>query len=71
MKNILKNKLLSAGVLTASLLSTQANAGVDELFAAIDLATVAASVTAVGVLIIGINMVMKGISLGKRTINKA
>ena len=71
MKNILKNKLLSAGVLTASLLSTQANAKVDELFAAIDLATVAASVTAVGVLIIGINMVMKGISLGKRTISKA
>ncbi len=73
MKNILKNKPLVAGVLTASMLSGQAMAAgeVDAIFAAIDLSTIAASVGAVGVLIIGIAMVMKSITLGKRAVDKA
>nr|VVV04116.1 hypothetical protein AW0309160_01499 [Aliivibrio wodanis]VVV04126.1 hypothetical protein AW0309160_01509 [Aliivibrio wodanis]VVV04136.1 hypothetical protein AW0309160_01519 [Aliivibrio wodanis] len=73
MKNILKNKLLVAGVLTASMLSGQAMAAgeVDAIFAAIDLSSIAASVGAVGVLIIGIAMVMKAITLGKRAVDKA
>ena len=69
----MKNKLLVAGVLTASMLSGQAMAAgeVDAIFAAIDLSTIAAAVGAVGVLIIGIAMVMKSITLGKRAVDKA
>lgn len=42
-----------------------------EIFAAVDLSTVAAFVAGAGVTIIGINMGFKGISLGKRAVNKA
>lgn len=42
-----------------------------DIFAAIDLSTVVGAVTAAGVLIVGINLAMKGISLAKRAINKA
>ncbi|AAL40839.1 putative major coat protein precursor [Vibrio phage ND1-fs1] len=42
-----------------------------EIFAAIDFAGIAALVTAAGVAIIGINMAFKGITLGKRAVNKA
>lgn len=42
-----------------------------DIFAAVDLTTVAAFVGATGVLIIGIAMAFKGISLGKRAVNKA
>jgi hypothetical protein len=41
------------------------------IFAAVDLSTVATWVAATGVLIIGIAMAFKGISLGKRGISKA
>lgn len=43
---------------------------VDQIFAAIDLTTVAASVLALGVLIIGVAMAFKGVDLGKRGIKK-
>lgn len=42
-----------------------------DIFAAVDMTTVAAFVGGVGVLIIGIAMAFKGISLGKRAVNKA
>lgn len=42
-----------------------------EIFAAVDLTSVAAFVGATGVLVIGIAMGFKGISLGKRAVNKA
>lgn len=42
-----------------------------DIFGAIDFAGVAAFVTAAGVSIIGITMAFKGISLGKRAVNKA
>lgn len=42
-----------------------------DIFAAVDLTTVAASVTAIGVLVIGITMAYKGIDLGKRGVKKA
>lgn len=42
-----------------------------DIFAAVDLSTVAAFVAATGVVIIGINMGFKGIDLGKRGIRKA
>lgn len=42
-----------------------------DIFGAIDFAGVAALVTASGVAIIGINMAFKGITLGKRAVNKA
>ncbi|WP_312197351.1 hypothetical protein [Stutzerimonas chloritidismutans] len=42
-----------------------------EIFAAVDLATVATWVGATGVLIIGIAMAFKGIDLGKRGVKKA
>lgn len=42
-----------------------------DIFGAIDFSGVAALVTAAGVAIIGINMAFKGITLGKRAVNKA
>jgi hypothetical protein len=42
-----------------------------DIFAAVDLADVATFVTGAGVLIIGIAMAFKGITLGKRAVNKA
>lgn len=41
-----------------------------DIFAAVDLSTVAATVAALGVTIIGISMAFKAISLGKRAVNK-
>lgn len=43
----------------------------EAIFAAVDLSTVVTFVGAAGVVIIGIAMALKGISLGKRTVNKA
>ncbi len=42
-----------------------------EIFAAVDLKTVAASVVVIGVAVIGIAMAFKGIDLGKRGVKKA
>lgn len=42
-----------------------------DIFAAVDLSTVAAFVGGAGVLVIGIALAFKGISLGKRAVNKA
>lgn len=42
-----------------------------EIFAAVDLSTVALFVGGTGVLVVGIALGMKGISLAKRAINKA
>ena len=39
-----------------------------EIFAAIDLATVATLVGGIGVLVVGINMAFKAIGLGKRAV---
>lgn len=43
----------------------------DAIFAAVDLAGVATFVGTVGVVIIGIAMAFKGISIAKRAVNKA
>lgn len=42
-----------------------------DIFAAIDLSSVTAAVIATGIVIVGIAMAMKGISLAKRAVNKA
>lgn len=42
-----------------------------EIFAAVDLAGVATFVGAAGVLIVGVTLAFKGISLAKRAVNKA
>ena len=42
-----------------------------EIFAAVDLAGVATFVGSAGVIIVGIAMAYKGITLGKRAVNKA
>lgn len=42
-----------------------------EIFAAIDFSTVTASVIAIGVVVMGVNMAFKGIDLGKRGVKKA
>ena len=42
-----------------------------EIFAAVDLTTVAAFVGATGVLVVGIALAFKGISLAKRGVSKA
>lgn len=41
------------------------------IFSAVDLSTVATFVSATGVIIVGITMGFKGISLAKRAVNKA
>lgn len=43
----------------------------EAIFGAIDFGTVATTVGTAGVAIVGIAMVMKGISLAKRAVNKA
>ncbi len=43
----------------------------DSIFSAVDLSTVATFVAGAGVLVIGIAMAFKGITLGKRAVNKA
>lgn len=43
----------------------------DDLFAALDLAGVATKVGVVGVAILGIALIYKGIGLAKRALNKA
>lgn len=42
-----------------------------DIFAAVDLSGVATFVGSAGVLVIGIAMAFKGITLGKRAVNKA
>jgi len=42
-----------------------------QIFDAIDLATAAASILGMGVLVIGIHMAFKSIDLGKRAVRKA
>jgi hypothetical protein len=42
-----------------------------DIFAAVDLTGVATFVSAAGVLIVGIALAMKGISIAKRAVNKA
>lgn len=41
-----------------------------EIFAAVDLSTVAAAVVVIGVAVIGIRMAFKGVDLGKRGVAK-
>lgn len=58
-------------IATVAMFSVPAHAGViDDLFAAIDLATVAVAVGAVGLLVVGIAMSFKGIDLSKRAVRK-
>jgi hypothetical protein len=57
-----------AGVLA---MTAAAHAGpIDDLFAEIDLTTVAAAVLAIGLLVVGIAMSFKGIDLSKRAVRK-
>lgn len=42
-----------------------------DIFTAVDMAGVATFVSATGVLIVGIALAMKGISIAKRAVNKA
>lgn len=42
-----------------------------DIFAAVDLSSVATFVAGAGVLVIGIALAFKGITLGKRAVNKA
>lgn len=63
----------AAGVSTAlvgAAAMAQATDPVTTLFAAISLTTVAASVVAIGVIIVGISMAFKGTDLAKRGVKK-
>lgn len=59
--------VVAAGAVAPAFAATSV---VDQIFAAIDLTTVSASVLALGVLIIGVAMAFKGVDLGKRGIKK-
>lgn len=69
MKNF-ANKLIVAVAAGFSASSAFAVGPIDDLFAAIDMTTVAAAVLALGILIIGVKMAEKGIQLAKRNISK-
>lgn len=71
MKFMNVKKFVLVGMTTLASPVFAADANVDSIFGAIDLTTVAASVAGIGVLIVGITMVMKSITLAKRTVNKA
>jgi len=61
---------IAAGATTLAF-GVAAHAGpIDDLFAEIDLTTVAAAVLAVGLLVVGIAMSFKGIDLSKRAVRK-
>lgn len=64
------SKIAAASVAAAALPSFAAGGPIDSIFAAIDLSTVAASVIALGVLVIGVTMAFKGVDLGKRGVKK-
>ena len=72
-KNAVTKPAAMASV-AAMTLASQAHAQAapyDGIFDAIDLAGISTKVIAVGVVIIGIALVMKAITLGKKTVNKA
>ena len=66
----ISNKIIFSVAASASASSAFAEGPITDLFAAIDMTTVAASVLALGVLIIGVKMAEKGIQLAKRNISK-
>lgn len=67
-KSFLKPVAVGAGALA---LSGASHAGpIDDMFASIDLTTVAAAVLAIGLVIIGIAMSYKGVDLSKRAVRK-
>lgn len=59
-----------AGITLALASSASQAAALDDYFGAIDLTTVVASITALGVIIVGIRMSEKGIVIAKRLIGK-
>lgn len=71
-KNAVTKPAALASVAAMTLASqAHAEAAYDGIFDAIDLAGISTKVVAVGVIIIGIALVMKAITLGKKTVNKA
>jgi hypothetical protein len=70
-----KKLALAASSVAAAVGATSAHAagtgGMADIFAAVDLSTVVAFVTATGLIVIGICMAFKGIDLGKRGVKKA
>jgi hypothetical protein len=68
----IKNKAMQLSAVAAlAVMSVSAHAGpIDDLFAEIDLTTVAAAVLAIGLLVVGIAMSFKGIDLSKRAVRK-
>ncbi|SOZ97313.1 phage coat protein [Cupriavidus taiwanensis] len=67
-----RKAIVSGAALAAVMGSAHAQAaGVADIFAAVDLSTVSTFVIATGVVIVGIALAFKGISLAKRGVNKA
>jgi hypothetical protein len=71
MKAKLYRLALVAGPAATLSLAARADNPMTEIFAAVDLSTVATFVGATGVLIIGIAMAFKGIGLSKRAVKMA
>ena len=66
-----RNALRASVATGAALMAVQSHAaGIDDLFAEVDIAGIAAKVTALAVVIVGIAMVVKGPSIVKRIIAK-
>ena len=72
LRTLANRTALRAGVATgAALMAVQSHAaGIDDLFAEVDIAGIATKVTALAVVIVGIALMIKGPSIVKRIIAK-
>lgn len=73
MKTLAQKFVATAAVLGSAVGMASANAvgsGLDTILAAIDITTVSASVVALAVLLVGIQLVFKGPDISKRVITK-
>ena len=64
--------VVGAGIGVVAVMSAkEAEAGIAEIFAAVDLSTMAASVETLAITIIGVGLVFAGLKLAKRILGKA
>lgn len=75
LKNFFSRKAIVSGTAFGAVMAAGSahavGGGMADIFAAVDLSTVATFVTATGVLVVGIALAFKGITLAKRGIAKA
>lgn len=71
LKSIKKIAAVVATTVVTAPAFAEGETGVSSIFAAVDLSSVTNFVTTTGVVVVGIALAMKGITLAKRALNKA